>query len=341
MPQLMGDMPQKAKFLILRFSSFGDVTQCLSVPSKLIDKYPDSTIHWAVRDDLALLLENHPCIHKIWRLNRSSGLKSLFKLAQELKKEDFTHIYDAHNSTRSLFISFYLSWNRKVQILRKSQKRIKRVLLFYFKYNTYRQPFSGQRDLLEPLAKWGITETLPLPPQLFIKKEEMDLIKNKLPSQPFVVLAPSAAYELKRWPVDYWIKLIELESHRQFVLLGGPSDLFLNKIKDSAPSRVTNLAGHTDLRQSSAVVAHSQLLISNDTGILHTAEQLGHPTIALMGPAPFGFPSRPSTQIMQLNLSCRPCSKHGQGPCVNKNYQACLRDITPTQVQLQMKALIK
>jgi len=51
-----------------------------------------------------------------------------------------------------------------------------------------------------------------------------------------------------------------------------------------------------------------------------------------MGPAPFGFPSRETTKIMQLDLNCRPCSKHGQGPCVNEKYQRCLVDITPEQV---------
>jgi ADP-heptose:LPS heptosyltransferase len=67
-------------------------------------------------------------------------------------------------------------------------------------------------------------------------------------------------------------------------------------------------------------------------------EQLGKPTVALMGPAPFGFPSRPSTKIMELNLSCRPCSKHGQGPCVNKIYHQCLVDITPDQVAAEIRA---
>ena len=71
---------------------------------------------------------------------------------------------------------------------------------------------------------------------------------------------------------------------------------------------------------------------------LHVGEQLGKPSIALMGPAPFGFPSRPSTKIMELNLPCRPCSKHGQGPCVNQIYHQCLVDITPAQVAAEVRS---
>ena len=334
-------MTQK-KILILRFSSFGDVTQCLSVPSKLAEKFPESQIHWAIRADLSSLLDNHPHIHKVWSLPRKSSKKDLWKLASDLKHENFTHVYDAHNSTRSIFISTYLKildW--KINLIRKSQKRWKRFLLFRLRKNTYRMPFSGQRDLLEPLIKWGINETLPKTPQLFLADSEIESIRHLVPSSPFIALAPSAAFELKRWPVEYWKELIQISAPQKFVLLGGPEDSFIADIQKVAPDRVINLAGKTNLRETSAVVKLSQFLVVNDTGVLHTAEQQGHPTIALMGPAPFGFPSRTSTTILERNLPCRPCSKHGQGPCVNPNFHECLRDIKPQEVWKHVQAKIK
>jgi ADP-heptose:LPS heptosyltransferase len=104
------------------------------------------------------------------------------------------------------------------------------------------------------------------------------------------------------------------------------------------PSRVLNLSGQLSLQESTAAISLCRGLISNDTGLLHVGEQLGKKTIALMGPAPFGFPSRPSTRILELNLPCRPCSKHGQGPCVNEKFQRCLVDITPEQVHREMQS---
>lgn len=333
-------MTQK-KFLILRFSSFGDVAQCLSIPSKLAEKFPDAEIHWAVREDLSSLLENHPHIFKIWALPRKSGIKELAKLATVLRKENFTHVYDAHNSTRSLFISFYLkALDWKIVVLRKSQKRWKRFLLFKLRKNTYRQPFSGQRDLLEPLKKWDVSEALPPTPQLFLKDQEVESVRYLVPPMPFIALAPSAAFPLKRWPVEYWKELILLIPQQSFVLLGGPEDAFIEEIQKVAPDRVRNLSGKTNLRQTSAVVKLSQALVVNDTGTLHTAEQQGHPTIALMGPAPFGFPSRSTTLILERHLACRPCSKHGQGPCVNPIFQECLRDIKPQEVYKSLRSLI-
>lgn len=327
------------KILILRFSSFGDVTQCLSVASKLNLHFKNSIIHWAVREDLSTLLKNHPSIHQIISLPRKSNLKMLVQLAWQLRNENYTRVYDAHNSTRSWIISLVLGLTTSVKILRKSQMRWKRILLFKFRWNLYQMPRSGQRDLIDPLKKWGIQNTLPETPQLFLLPSELEDVRKILPHKKFIALAPSAAFELKRWPIEHWKKLVLEDPEQNFVLLGGPEDHFLKEIQNGAPHRILNLAGQTNLRDSACVVQLSEMLISNDTGLLHTAEQLGHPAIALMGPAPFGFPSRPKTKILQLDLSCRPCSKHGQGPCVNPEYQKCLQGISVQTVLESIRQL--
>jgi ADP-heptose:LPS heptosyltransferase len=229
-------------------------------------------------------------------------------------------------------------------ILRKSQKRWQRFLLFRFRKNLYRQPFSGQRDLLEPLSSWGVDEVLPPAPQLFLEESRKNKIKDlfvQMKIDEFVALAPSAAHALKRWPIASWKKLVELNPQRKFVCLGGPEDDFIGELQAHSPKTVFNFAGKFDLGESAVVVSLAQALVSNDTGVLHLAEQLGKKAIALMGPAPFGFPSRPSTQIMQLDLSCRPCSKHGQGPCVNTDFQKCLRDISPENVSETLHRMLQ
>lgn len=339
--------PNSAKFLIIRFSSFGDVVQTLSVPSAIKETYPNAEIHWITRKDMAPLLKNHPNIHRIWEFDRKAGLKGLIKLCLQMRKEGFTHIYDAHNNMRSRVISWILRplgiLGMGPKFIRRSIRRWKRLLLFKFRINTFEMPFNGQRDLLEPLQPWGISRKAPAAPQIFPSEESYQKAREVLGHYAgSVALAPSAAFFLKRWPKEYWQQLILLCPDQRFVLLGGPEDSFIEDIKAAAPERVLNLAGKCSLQVSSSVVGLSTALISNDTGLLHVAEQLGQKTIALMGPAPFGFPSRPSTKILEIELKCRPCSKHGQGPCVNKfKYHQCLVDITPEQVAMELKQLLQ
>lgn len=337
---------KSAKILIIRFSAFGDVVQTLSVPSALKNTFSQSEIHWATRKDMTPLLRNHPAIDKVWEFDRKSGLLGLIKLAFNMRKERFTHIYDAHNNMRSRVLVWILRPLGFMQLgsyfIRRSIRRWKRFLLFRFRINTFEMPFSGQRDLLEPLASWGVSKIPPPAPQLFpneeSKKKARELLGSFVGS---IALAPSAAHFLKRWPKEYWKELILLLPEMKFVLLGGPEDSFIEDIHNVAPERVLNLAGKCSLGVSAGVVAQSPLLVSNDTWLLHAGEQIGVKTIALMGPAPFGFPSRSTTRIMELNLSCRPCSKHGQGPCVNTNkYHQCLVDITPQQISSEIKNLL-
>ncbi len=318
------------KVLIIRFSSIGDLTQALSIPSLIKSYTPEARIHFVTREDLSSLADNNPNIERVWKLDRKLGVQGLWKLIQELRKENFTHLYDAHNNLRSLVIrSFLFVPNTLV----RPMMRLKRFLLIRFQRNLFEKPFSGQRDLLKPLEKWNYKFFLPPTPQLFLDQASRNYATDVFSKHQLmnpIVLAPSASYELKRWPLEYWHQLISNMPDRQFVVLAGQADTFTSELNQYA--NVVNLTGQSNLTQSAAIIEKANLLISNDTGLLHFAEQLGRPAIAFMGPAPFGFPSRPSTLILERNLKCRPCSKHGQGPCINPNFHECLRAITPNEV---------
>lgn len=324
------------KILIIRFSSIGDLTQALSLPSFIKSYVPQAEIHFVTRKDLSPIVINHPDIHKAWTLDRKEGFSGLVKLIKELNKERFTHLYDAHNNLRSFFIRTFVFADYK---LVRPMMRLKRFLLLNFHINIFEKPFSGQRDLIKPLEKWKMPFKLPPTPQLFLSEEPKQKAQDLLPQKKFITLVPSAAYELKRWPIEYWNELIKLNPDKNFVVLAGSTDSFTEMLGKNP--NVLNLTGKTDLLTSAAIIEKSQMTVTNDTGLLHFSEQLGKPTIALMGPAPFGFPSRTSTLILERNLKCRPCSKHGQGPCKNKNFQECLRSISPKEVSAHMKAILE
>ena len=332
------------KVLIIRFSSFGDVLQTLSVAGKIKAAYPGAEIHWVTRAEFAILVEPHPAVHRVWTLGRGEGARALYDLARRLRIERFTHVYDAHNNVRSHLITMVMhglfGWRRLwrgQRFVRRCKYRWRRFLLFYLRLNLYPKPFPGQFALLEPLAAWEIDAAPPPTPQLFLNVNPATAMP---PFDEFVTLAPSAAYPLKRWPLEFFAELIRLSPQVNFVALGGPEDTFVEALVAVAPGRVVNWAGRGSLTESASVVAKSRALVANDTGLMHVAEQLGVACVALMGPAPFGYPSRPLTTVLERDLSCRPCSKHGQGPCVNPEFQACLRTISPAEVADALKEIL-
>lgn len=326
------------KFLVIRFSSIGDVTQSLSLPAHIRHHYPDAKIHFLTKKSFEPLMLNHPHIHHVWAIDSQISLLSLIKLALQINSENYDFVYDAHNNLRSNLFYFLVSAKKKLQ---KPMQRWQRFLLLRFKINQFEKPFSGQRDLLKPLAAWGIPFQLPAAPQLFLSPEILAQTKTLLDSlkvKPgFIAVAPSAAHPFKRWPVEKWKKLFHSSPEYQFVVLAGPEDTFTQEFE--IYPQVVNLTGKTNLLESAAVIQLASKVISNDTGLLHFSEQLGKKTIALMGAAPFGFPSRSSTFIIKKDVPCWPCSKHGQGPCVNPEYFKCMNDITATEVKQKLEAL--
>ena len=75
-----------AKFLIIRFSSIGDIIQCLGIISGIREHFPDAEIHWITRKDMSSILRMDRRINKIWEFDKSAGLKGLLRMARNCVK---------------------------------------------------------------------------------------------------------------------------------------------------------------------------------------------------------------------------------------------------------------
>tara|TARA_Y100001970_G_C14107867_1_gene789204 strand:+ start:96 stop:1049 length:954 start_codon:yes stop_codon:yes gene_type:complete len=313
----------------------------MAAVSYLRKNHPNSEIHWVTKQEFAPLLDLHPEIDKVWVLDKRSSFSNLYRLANMLRKERFTIIYDAHKNLRSLLISYVLNpfsilsilFPKRLKWYSRSKSRLKRFFLFKLRINFFDKPFKGALSYLKPLRKNEEEK-------LFLNKNTWKFsskVKEKVDSllykdEPFVCLAPSAAWEMKRWPIEYWKKLIEINPNKKFVILGGPKDDFCKKFEELYPDRVKNLAGKFSLVESCFAVFKGELLVSADTGLLHVADHLGKKAIALLGPTAFGDPSGEWVKSIKSDLPCQPCSKDGRGKCSQDVYQNCMIKITPELV---------
>lgn len=331
---------EKSKILIIRFSSIGDVLQCMSIIGGLQKSLPNAEIHWLVRSDIASILSLDPRIKKIWAFDKKSGFKGLRKLANTLRKEQYSYVYDAHSNIRSNIVKISICpfWKRWLGIAPKftlrSKERLKRILLFKFRVNRFPTPFRGMVSFQNPLKKWRISDFNSTPPKWNFSETTQEKIQQLVPLdfENTICLVPSAAWELKRWPVEYWKELILAMPEQNFVIIGGPNDTFCEAIANTAPERSINLAGKSSLMDSCYVVYKSALTISADTGFIHAADLFGKKGIFLAGPTAFGFPTGKHICILQKEMPCRPCTKDGRGSCSRKVHKECLVSLTPNLV---------
>lgn len=321
------------KFLVIRFSSIGDIIQCMGIVGGIKRQFPDAEIHWITRKDMSSFLAMDRRIDRIWAFDKQSGLKGLWEIGRLLQKEHFDYVYDAHSNLRSniLRIRLFPILGHRPFFALRHKERWKRFLLFKWRINLFPQPFRGMVSYRKPLEKWGITDFSSDFRDWNFPQDFRDKFRSLI-TEKTVTLVPSANWPKKRWPVAHWKKLVELLPSYHFLILAGPADSFCEEIRQVAPQRVVNLSGQTSLLESCYLIHQSKIVISADTGFLHAADLFGIRTLALMGPTAFGYPSGKNTEALEVPLPCRPCTKDGSGNCKLAVYQKCLVDITPESV---------
>lgn len=318
------------KILIIRLSSLGDIVQCLEAASAIKLSHPEAEIHWLVKKEFAAMTHACPDIDHVWEYHKSSGLLGFINFVRQIKKQNFTHVYDAHSNTRSFVANLVLSlpW-RSFKFIKRSKERWRRLAYFKFGFKTIKFPYKGAESFVTPLKQWGVTSDWGS--RQLITNQQSPVSKHSLP-EGYIVAAPSAAWAMKRWPQEYWHQLFQTSPQRKFVIIGGPDDSFCQTLHQDNPSNTINLAGKINWQETIDVIKSSALLISADTGTLHIADYLNHKVIALIGPTAFGHPSRKNSLVLESNLSCMPCTKDGRGKCIQMQYQKCMYDITPQWV---------
>jgi heptosyltransferase-2 len=98
----------------------------------------------------------------------------------------------------------------------------------------------------------------------------------------------------------------------------------------SGTTPVTNLS----IPQAATLMAQADVVVSNDSGLMHLAAGLNTPLVALFGPtvAEFGFyPFRTQAIVHDHILKCRPCSAHGGSECPQRHFR-CMKDTLPDNV---------
>ena len=81
------------KFLILRFSSIGDIVLPTPVVRCLNQHHPNAEVHYFTKIQYKSLLEENPYLDKTWYLEGT-----LAPILKELRREKFDYVLDLHTN---------------------------------------------------------------------------------------------------------------------------------------------------------------------------------------------------------------------------------------------------
>ena len=159
-----------------------------------------------------------------------------------------------------------------------------------------------------------------------------------------VLVTPGATAESRQWPLENLVAFLDLLTETRSMwrvgFFGGGGDRHIAEAalaQVKSPERLVSFLGATNLKESGALLARADALVTMDTGPMHLAAAVGCPIVALFGatspartgPAPnVRRPVQPLVLVHNEGLDCVPCMRR---TCARGD-RACLARLEPQRV---------
>lgn len=337
------------KILIFRLSSIGDIVLTSALIRCIKKQYPDARIDYVIKKQFRQLIEHNPKITKIYTVDSSKGLKGLKEIKSEIKAEKYDVFLDIHKNMRSLFIR---TGSKANKILTFKKHIFKRTLLTSFGIDKYTTVTPVYKRFVQAAQSIGVNYDNK-GTELYISTEIDEKIKRELYSKnilgnkPYVLLCPGASFKNKQWLPERFAELANKlinTANVNVVLAGGKAEEDICKyIVQETNGKAFDFSVRLNILESAIVAKYAKVVVANDTGMLHIAEALKVPVVGIYGPTArqLGYyPILAESQVAEVDLPCRPCTKMGTGTCPKKHWK-CMKDISTSMVYEKVSTLLQ
>lgn len=330
------------RILIAGPSWVGDMCMAQVLFKILKHQYPEAIIDVLAPPWSQALLERMPEVNKIISLPFGHGdFQIIQRLAfgRSLRKENYDWSIVLPNSWKSAVIPMLAGIPKRTGWLGEARYGL---LNDYQRLVKSEYPLMIQRFAALADFRAGCSEKSALPaPSLTFNEHNRRTLLEKLSlstTLPLFIICPGAEFGItKIWPAEH---VAEVANHYlakgwQVWAIGSPNDREIaNAIAgqiDLNKSNFHNLVGETKLADAVDLISLADLVLANDSGLMHIASALNRPTLAIYGSTSPEFtpPLGGDVRVLQIDdLYCRPCFRR---QCKEEHLR-CLRDIKPADV---------
>ncbi|MFH1562887.1 MAG: lipopolysaccharide heptosyltransferase II [Nitrospirota bacterium] len=342
-------MEDDKKILIIRLSSIGDIVLASPLIRLVRKKFPQAKIDMLVCSEFEELISANPNLSQVILFDRKTGLKGLLRLCKKIRKERYDLVIDIHKKLRSSIIC-WTSGAKQTVVYNKHS--FLRFLLVNFKINRFVTTTYVANLYLKSVERFGIEDDgqgLELDITQAKDMGVLELLRQEGVSKEcsLIGLAPGAHWNTKRWFKESFIELANLLLQRKgvkIVILGGKDEMELGKeIESGLLDKPINAVGKLSLMETAALLKRCNVLITNDTGVMHIAAAVKTPVVAIFGPTvgEFGYyPYRVANRVISKDLPCKPCTTKGTSKCKINTFD-CMRIISTDEVLEAVIGLVK
>lgn len=314
------EAPAGPALLVPQTSFLGDVVLTTPLLAALRARLRPRRLAVLVRPDAVPLVAGHPAVDDVLvdaKHGADRGLRGLLGVAGRLRRERFDLVVSPHRSLRTAVVLALAGIPRRIGF-----DESRGAWLFHETVHRDRRRHDVERNLAL-LAPFGGPASerprLHVPVGAEARRRATALLGDA--ARPLVGLAPSSVWATKRW-TEAGFAAVAAALHGDgatIVLLGGPGEeARTRRIAAAACVPVLDLTGRTDLATFVAVVDALDVLVANDSAPMHVAAARGTPVVAVfcattpaLGYGPWGD----AAIVVEADLACRPCARHGGAAC--------------------------
>lgn len=248
-------------------------------------------------------------------LHGQFGFKGRKTLGQQLRNEQYHQAIALPNSWKSALVPYFANIPKRTGYLGEARwgllndhRKLDKTLLTKTvqRFVALAKPFSN--DVPEVSQ-----------PRLLVDSDSVEKAKKAFEllehGKKVLGLCPGAEFgPAKRWPEPHYAEVAKqaIKNGWQVYLFGSAKDVpVTEKINLLAGNVCNDFAGKTDLTEVLDLMSLCDVVVSNDSGLMHVAAALNIKTIALYGSSDPNFtpPLHPKAEVVSLNLNCSPCFK--------------------------------
>ena len=334
------------KILIVAPNWIGDALLAQPLFARLRKKLPGVLIDALAPPWTAPVLRRMPEIDDVVEAPFDHGelaLVARWRLGRRLRSRRYDQAIVLPNTFKSALVPFFAKIPVRSGFVGESRYGL---LNLAHKLDAKGVPLMAER-YAQLAEKPGTKPALPLPQTgLAVGEVYLAIALRRLGlsrAKSVVAFCPGAEYgPSKRWPARHFAALARKLAALGYAvwLFGSEKDRAIGEeIAVASEGAAINLCGKTDLASAIDLLSLAEVVVSNDSGLMHVAAGVGRPVVALYGSSSPEHtpPLARSYRIVRTGIECSPCFAR---ECPLGHFK-CMIELTPDRVAEEIQAITR
>lgn len=315
------------RVLIIRLTAMGDVAMTSPIVSAACRQYPDVQFDVLSEPFFEPFFEQQNNFHFIGTNIRKSGegVRGLWKLYRQLSRNEYDLVLDFHDVLRTKVLRTFMGKLSGIPTFVIDKGRREKTALISDNGKPKHQLKPTIERYRDVLSKAGLPIHLN---GTYLKPMHSPVDPDEHKNKIWIGVSPFAQHKGKIYPLSKMKQVVRLLTQRNaevFVFGGGQREKEIAEEWEHDIVGCHSMIGKVKLKDEMGLMSNLDCMLSMDSSAMHICSLFGTRVVSVWGAthpyAGFLGYGQKESDVIGLDLPCRPCSIYGNKPCKYADYR--------------------